>query len=91
MLEDGIIELETDPTAIKSVVNEATLFESNSKDKLNTVSKFLNKNVKNESVVREPRQMRNNSVKLQKLENPKGQIQSNKLTRIYRLIECCCT
>ena len=91
MLEDGIIELETDPTAIKSIVNEATLFESNSKDKLDTVSKFLNKNVKNESVVREPRQMRNNSVKLQKLENPKGQIQSNKLTRIYRLIECCCT
>ena len=91
MLEDGIIELETDPTAIKSVVNEATLFESNSKDKLDTVSKFLNKNVKNESVVREPRQMRNNSVKLQKLENPKGQIQSNKLTRIYKLIECCCT
>ena len=90
-MEDGIIELETDPTAIKSVVNEATLFESNSKDKLDTVSKFLNKNVKNESVVREPRQMRNNSVKLQKLENPKGQIQSNKLTRIYRLIECCCT
>ena len=90
-MEDGIIELETDPTAIKSVVNEATLFESNSKDKLNTVSKFLNKNVKNESVVREPRQMRNNSVKLQKLENPKGQIQSNKLTRIYKLIECCCT
>ena len=91
MLEDGIIELETDPTAIKSIVNEATLFETNSKDKLNTVSKFLNKNVKNESVVRELRQMRNNSVKLQKLENPKGQIQSNQLTRIYRPIECCCT
>ena len=51
-LEDGIIELETDPTVIKSVINKATLFEINSKD-----SKFLNKNVKNESQMRELRQM----------------------------------
>ena len=48
-LEDEICELETDVTVIEAVTNERTLFEISSKAKLNSINKFLSKNVKNEN------------------------------------------
>ena len=44
-LEDEICKLETDVTVIDAVINESTLFEISSKAKLNSINKFLSKNV----------------------------------------------
>ena len=63
-LEDEICELETDVTVIEAVTNERTLFEISSKAKLNSINKFLSKNVKNENSQREFRTLRSDSVKL---------------------------
>ena len=52
-LEDEICELQTDATVIEAVINESTLFEISSKAKLNSIHKFLSKNVKNENSSRE--------------------------------------
>ena len=52
-LEDEICELQTDAAVIEAVINESTLFEISSKAKLNSIHKFLSKNVKNENSSRE--------------------------------------
>ena len=67
-LEDEISELETDVTVIEAVINESTLFEISSKAKLNSINKFLSKNVKNKNSSWEFRTLRSDSVKLPKLE-----------------------
>ena len=48
-LLDEICKLETDATVIEAAINESRPFEVSSKAKLNSIKKFLNKNVKNEN------------------------------------------
>ena len=67
-LGDEICELETDVTRIKAVINESTLLEISSKAKLNSINKFLSKNLKNQNSLREFRTLRQDSVKLTQLE-----------------------
>ena len=67
-LGDEICELETDATRIKAVINESTLLEISSKAKLNSIHKFLSKNLKNQNSSREFRTLRQDSVKLTQLE-----------------------
>ena len=67
-LGDEICELETDVTRIKAVINESTLLEISSKAKLNSINKFLSKNLKNQNSSREFRALRQDSVKLTQLE-----------------------
>ena len=67
-LEDEICELGIDVTVIDDVINESSLFGISSKNKLNSINKFLRKNVKNENNSREVRTLRSDSVKLPKLE-----------------------
>ena len=44
-LEDVICKIETDVTVTEAVINESKLCEISSKAKLNSINKFLNKNL----------------------------------------------
>ena len=55
-LKYEIIEIETNATLFENMIIEGTLLEVNSKPITNSINKFPNKNLKNETNEREPRQ-----------------------------------